>query len=286
MGSLKSMTGYGKAQRSFNGYNVSVEVKSVNHRNLDINVRLPRDFIAFEIDVRNFIAERIARGKVDVYIQIETEGLKGKEIKFNRELVEYLYNSVKTLCMDLGVPLPPISYYLKDAFTIEKSYDEEEIRSFIFETLESALEEFISFREREGEKLKKDILQKVNNVKDFIEKAESIADIAINEAKVKLTEKLKELDFDETRIMQEVMALLTKLDVNEELVRLRSHVDFFLRTLEEGSPCGKKLDFIAQEMLREANTLGVKIAHAKLSYIAVSLKTEIEKIREQLQNIE
>lgn len=286
MGSLKSMTGYGKAQKSFNGYNVSVEIKSVNHRNLDINVRLPRDFIAFEIEVRNFIAERIARGKVDVYIQIETEGLKGKEIKFNRELVEYIYNNVKALCMDLGVPLPPISYYLKDAFTIEKSYYEEEIRSFIFETLESALEEFISFREREGEKLKKDILQKVNNVKDFIEKAESIADIAINEAKVKLTERLKELDFDETRIMQEVMALLTKLDVNEELVRLRSHVNFFLKTLEEGSPCGKKLDFIAQEMLREANTLGVKIAHAKLSYIAVSLKTEIEKIREQLQNIE
>ncbi|MGB9668058.1 MAG: YicC/YloC family endoribonuclease [Thermosulfidibacteraceae bacterium] len=285
MGSLKSMTGYGKAVKSINGYNIKIEMKSVNHRNLELNIKMSRDLISLEMDIRSFISERIARGKVDVYIHVEMEGLKGKDIKFNKELIRYLYDNVQNLCLELGVPQPPLSYFLREAFTIGTTYDEE-LKSFIMETLEEAVSDFIAFREKEGEKLKRDILTRIENVGKFIEKAESIAEIAINETKAKLMEKLRELNFDEARIMQEVMATLTKIDVNEELVRLRSHVDFFLKTLEEGSPCGKKLDFIAQEMLREANTLGAKIAHAKLSYIAVNLKTEIEKIREQIQNIE
>lgn len=286
MGSLRSMTGYGKAVRQVEGYRVTAEIKSVNHRYLELNVKIPRDFMAIEAELRSFLSERIARGRVDVYIQIETEGIRGKNLKIDKELLLALYNSVKDVSQELGLPLPPVSYFLREVLIVESSHDEEELKSLVFEAVSDALDSLNVFREREGEKLKRDILRRLAKVEEFVEKAESIAHIAVTETREKLMEKLRSIEIDESRIIQEVSIAISKVDVNEELVRLRSHIDEFIRTINEGSPCGKKLDFLTQEMLREANTFGVKIAHAKLSHLAVEMKTEIEKIREQVQNIE
>lgn len=179
-----------------------------------------------------------------------------------------------------------MSSIIREALEIKSEVDEEKILPIILEATEEALQKLITFRTEEGERLKLDILKRLGKLEELVDKANSIADIAIEEAKQKLMDRLKELEIDDQRIAQEIAIMLDKLDVTEELVRLQSHFKAFEETVRQGSPCGRKLDFIIQEMLREANTLGVKAASVKLSMIVVELKTEIEKIREQVQNIE
>ncbi|BAT70882.1 conserved hypothetical protein [Thermosulfidibacter takaii ABI70S6] len=286
MGALRSMTGFGRESITKDGITVKVEMKSVNHRHKEINIKLPRQLLFAEPHVRRVISESIERGKVDVYIQIEFEGLEGREVNLNRELAIALWNEVKAFAKDVGVPLPNLSSIIREALEIKSEVDEEKILPIILEATEEALQKLITFRTEEGERLKLDILKRLGKLEELVDKANSIADIAIEEAKQKLMDRLKELEIDDQRIAQEIAIMLDKLDVTEELVRLQSHFKAFEETVRQGSPCGRKLDFIIQEMLREANTLGVKAASVKLSMIVVELKTEIEKIREQVQNIE
>ncbi len=286
MGTLRSMTGFGKALVSEDGVNVKVEIKSLNHRYKDVSVRLPKNFLFAEIPVRQLVAEVVERGKVDVYIQIEFEGLEGRDIRLNRELIGVLWEQIKDISSELSVPLPNFSLVLKEALEVRTEVDEEKYLAVIKRAVEEALRALVRFREEEGERLKLDILRKLSRIEELVGKADSLALIAVEEAKARLMERMAELEIDDQRVAQEVAILLDKLDVNEELVRLRSHLKAFEETLHEGSPCGRKLDFIVQEMLREANTLGVKSTYAKLTMIAVELKAEIEKVREQVQNIE
>lgn len=283
---LKSMTGFGKAQAEGDGILVEVEAKSLNHKYLEINVRLPRQFSFLEPHIRALVQKTIARGRIDLYIQVKLDGLKGKKIEINRELAKLLWREIKGLCSDLSCPLPTLSAIIREVLTVEEEVPEEEIREVVLRAVNDALERLLTFRCEEGERLKVDILKRIAKLDEFVEKAESIAQISVEETKRKLEERLKELSIDDNRIAQEIALMVERMDVTEELVRLKSHIEAFIKTVEEGSPCGRKLDFLTQEMLREANTLGVKAAVAQLTHIAVNLKTEIEKIREQVQNIE
>ncbi len=283
---LYSMTGYGRASLEKKGILVETEIKGVNHKYLDINVRLPRQFSFLEAHIRRFIQENVARGRIDLYIQIKFEGVKGRRVELNIELASLLWDKIKELSAELKAPLPHLGSIIREVMTVEESVDEEEVLSVVMEALRDAFKQFLSFKKEEGERLRRDILKRLGKVEEFVEKAESLADIAIEETKRKLLERLTELEIDDQRVAQEIAIMIDKMDVTEELVRLKSHIKAFEDTVEKGSPCGRKLDFISQEMLREANTLGVKAATAQLNHLAVDMKTEIEKIREQVQNIE
>ncbi len=286
MGTVRSMTGFGRASVSQDGINVKAEVKSVNHRYKEINVRVPKHLMFLEPHVRRIVSERIERGKIDIYLQIEFEGTEGKEIAVNKELAKLLWERIREMATEMGAPLPHAGIIMKEAITVKEEVDEEKLLSITERVINEALEGLIAFRCEEGERLRKDILKRLGRIEEFVEKANSLAEIAAEEAKKKLMERLSDLEIDDARIAQEIAIMLDKLDVSEELVRLKSHIKAFAETLEKGSPCGKKLDFIVQEMLREANTLGVKSAAAQLTLLVVDLKTEIEKIREQVQNLE
>ncbi len=286
MGIVRSMTGYGRATFEAEGVSVRAEIRSVNHKYKEITVRLPKPFLFAEIPVRRLVDGVVARGRVDVYIQIELEGLEGREIHMDRELALALWREAKDMCSEFGAPLPDVSFVLKQALEVKTEVEEERFLPFITGAVEKALEELVNFRVQEGERLRQDILNKLARIDELVGKAESMAEIAVEEAKERLLERLKSLEIDDQRVAQEIAIMLDKLDVNEELVRLRSHLRSFEETLDSGSPCGRKLDFIVQEMFREANTLGVKSVNTKLTMIAVEIKDQIEKIREQVQNIE
>ncbi len=286
MGTIRSMTGFGRASVTEGNITVKVEMKSVNHRHKEVSVRLPKQFLFAEPHIRQVIAQSIERGKVDVYIQVELEGLEGREIKLNRELAVALWEEVKRVSSEINAPLPNAAIIFREALEVKSEVDEDRILPIILEATKQALAKLVEFRSQEGERLKLDILKRLGKLEELVDKANSIADIAVEEAKAKLMDRLKELEIEDNRIAQEIAIMLDKLDVTEELVRLQSHIRAFEEALDAGSPCGRKLDFITQEMFREANTLGVKSASVKLSMLAVELKTEIEKIREQVQNIE
>lgn len=283
---LYSMTGYGRASAEREGLLVEVEVKGVNHKYLDVNVRLPRQFTFLEPHIRRFVQEKVARGRVDLYIQIKFEGAKGKKVELNVELAFMLWDKVRELSSELKAPLPHLGSIIREVMIVEESVDEEELLDVVMEAVREAFEQFLSFKKEEGDRLRRDILKRLGRVEEFVEKAFSLAEIAVEETRRKLMERLKELDVDDQRVAQEIAIMIDRMDVTEELVRLKSHIEAFEKTVEKGSPCGRKLDFISQEMLREANTLGVKAATAQLNHLAVDMKTEIEKIREQVQNIE
>ena len=280
------MTGYGRYLAEGEGLSVRVEVRSVNHKYKDINIKLPRQFAFAEPHVRRLVDSYVARGRVDVYIQVEFEGVEGKEIRLNRELVSHLWEQIKTLCSELSVPMPNFSVVLREALEVRTEVDEDRVLPVILSGVEGALKELINFRAEEGERLKLDILSKLNAVSGLVDKAESLARIAVEEARERLLSRMRELEIDDVRVAQEIAIMLDKMDVNEEIVRLKSHISAFEETISGGSPCGRRLDFIVQEMFREANTLGVKSVDTKLTMIAVELKDQLEKIREQVQNIE
>ncbi len=286
MAQVRSMTGFGRAEVEEEGIRVRAEVKSVNHRYKEISVKLPKGMIFAEPHVRQLVGSSVERGRVDVYIHVEFEGAEGKSVSVNRELALLLWREIKELSCEMGAPLPSVSPILREVLSVREDVEEERLLSVILKATTGALERLVAFRAEEGDRLRRDILRRMGRIEDFVEKADSIAEIATREAKEKLVERLKELEIEDARVAQEVAIMLDKLDVTEELVRLKSHIKAFLETLEAGSPCGRKLDFIIQEMFREANTLGVKAASSQLTMLAVDLKTEIEKIREQVQNLE
>ena len=291
---IKSMTGFGRCEVLKDSRKFTVELKSVNHRYLDVNIRMPKKLNFFETSIRTLLKSYADRGKVDVFITYENYTSNDYTLKYNNELaaeyLSYLNQMAEEFSLDNDVRVSTLSRY-PEVFTMEEcSEDEDELWNGLKEALEGAFSQFVEMRTKEGERLKEDILLKLDLLSEQIRFIEERSPQIIAEYRTKLEEKMRELledtQIDDNRIAAEVILFADKICTDEEVVRLKSHIQHMKETLEESNGIGRKLDFIAQEMNREANTILSKANDLDISNRAISLKTEIEKIREQIQNIE
>ena len=291
---IKSMTGYGRAQGTFSGGDITVEVKSVNNRYLDCGVKLPRGYAYLEEGVKSLVQKSISRGKVDVFITINAAGADNVTISVNEPVAKGYIDAMRQLVEQYGIQddisASAISRF-SDVFIVEKQeQDENEVKTAISGVVQEALTAFDSMRTREGEALKTDLLGKAEGILDLVSKVEARSPITVKAYRDRLTAKMQEVledrQIDEARIIQEAAIYADKVAVDEETVRLRSHVDQLKTMLSEGGVIGRKLDFLMQEMNREANTIGSKGNDVEQARNVVNIKSELEKIREQIQNIE
>jgi len=292
---IKSMTGFGRGEYLVDGREYSVEIKTINHRYLDISVRLPRQYSFFEDYTRKAIAKVISRGKVDVSIQFSNFGNELKQVSFDEKLIKIYLNEASLLEEKLGIK-NDLSFcrvlQLPEVVKVEVSENEEELIKEYSVALNKALEKLKIMREVEGSNLKNDIINKCNNLLLIMGKIEEKSKAVVKEYKLKLQDRVNELlkdiniQIDDTRLMTEVAVFADKASIDEELVRFKSHVNQLKQTLQLDEPIGKKLDFIVQEMNRETNTIGSKANDLDISQSVIELKNEIEKVREQIQNIE
>ena len=289
-----SMTGFGRYENTKNSMKVSVEIKSVNHRFLDLNLKLPRKFSFFENEARNIIKNRISRGKIDVFFSYEENAVDEVEINYHPEIAQKYYDGLMQLKdqFDLkdSVSVGLLARF-PDVFTQDaKEEDQEELNELLSDTLNKALDEFIVNRKEEGQRLVDDLILKLDEMEGLVSKVETYFPSIIEDYKNRLLGKTKELienhQLDESRIAAEVVLYADKICVDEELVRLKSHVKEAKDTLLNKDEVGRKMDFLAQEMNRESNTLLSKSTDVKVADIGIELKTLIEKIREQIQNLE
>ena len=291
---IKSMTGFGRAELIDEEKKITVEMKSVNHRYLDVNMRMPKKFSVFEASIRSLLKEYIQRGKVDVFITCEDYTQSRVSVKYNREIAQqylgYLQEMSRDFQLSGEINAALLSRYPEVLTMEEQTEDEEILWSGLKEALEGAFGQFVETRVLEGSHLKEDILQKLSGMESLVEQVEARSPQIVAEYRAKLEEKVKELladaQVEESRIAAEVILFADKICTDEEVVRLKSHIAHMRNTLEESEGIGRKLDFIAQEMNREANTILSKANDLEVSNYAIGLKTEIEKIREQIQNIE
>lgn len=292
---MKSMTGFGRAKLEKNDRIYNIEIKSVNHKYSDISVKLPKSLIYVEDKIKKQISLKIARGKIDVFVSFENYSAKGKDIIVNEELVKKYLEKFKLLAeqnnLRQEIPVAEI-IKLPEVLTIKETEDEEDtIQSELLECLEQAINNFVEMREAEANKIKEDLEARINDVEQSVQKISTYSTRLVEEYVVKLKERIKEIlktdVIDEARLAMEVVLYADKCSVEEELTRLKSHIDQF-RTLinsKEG-PVGKKLDFLIQEMNRETNTMGSKSGSLEITNLVVDIKTKLEDIREQIQNIE
>lgn len=291
---IKSMTGFGRCEIADQFHRVTVEIKSVNHRYLDIAIKMPKKLNFFENNIRNLLKNYIQRGKVDVYIVYEDCTENQITIKYNEDLaaeyVKYIRKMAETFSLPEELNAVELSKY-SEVLTMEaQTVNEEELWKLLEQAVTGAAEQFVEARLREGEQLKKDLIGKLELLKEYVEQIEQRSPEILNEYRQKLTDKVKELlsdtKMDENRIATEVTIFADRICTDEETVRLKSHISSTEDTLSKGGSVGRKLDFIAQEMNREANTILSKANDLTVSNIAINLKTDIEKVREQIQNIE
>lgn len=291
---IKSMTGFGRSEIVKGNRKISVEIKSVNHRYLEAGIKMPKKLNVFESRMRDLLKKYATRGKIDIFINYEDDSESQVNLKFNQNIAdEYMaiFNNMSE------------KYNLKNDMTVggfarfpevitmdEVQEDEEELWHFIEEAMKAALEQFVNTRILEGENLKKDLLGKLDHMEELVAFVEKRSPEIMKEYRSKLESKVKELlgdtTIDESRIATEVIIYADKICVDEETVRLRSHIEHARKCLNEEGGIGRKMDFIAQEMNREANTTLSKANDIEISNAAIDLKTEIEKVREQIQNIE
>ena len=291
---IKSMTGFGRSEIVKGNRKISVEIKSVNHRYLEAGIKMPKKLNVFESRMRDLLKKYATRGKIDIFINYEDDSESQVNLKFNQNIAdEYMaiFNNIYE------------KYNLKNDMTVvglasfpevitmdEVQEDEEELWHFIEEAMKAALEQFVNTRILEGENLKKDLLGKLDHMEELVAFVEKRSPEIMKEYRSKLESKVKELlgdtTIDESRIATEVIIYADKICVDEETVRLRSHIEHARKCLNEDGGIGRKMDFIAQEMNREANTTLSKANDIEISNAAIDLKTEIEKVREQIQNIE
>ena len=291
---IKSMTGFGRCELVRDSRKFTVELKSVNHRYLDVNIRMPKKLNFFESSIRSLLKQYAARGKVDLFIFYEDSAQNQVSLKYNEALAAEYLDCFKKMEEQFGlendIRVSTLSRYPEVITMEEQAVDEEELWSLLKETLEGAFTQFVETRITEGENLKKDLLGKLDGILEDVEAIEKRSPEIVKEYREKLEEKVQELlgdtQIDENRLATEIVIFADKICTDEELVRLRSHVLHMKATLDEESGIGRKLDFIAQEMNREANTILSKANDLDVSNHAINLKTEIEKIREQIQNIE
>ena len=291
---IKSMTGFGRSEIVEGDRKITVEMKSVNHRYLDVNIKMPKKLNFFEAAIRNELKNYIQRGKVDVFITYEDYTESNICVKYNKELaaeyMKYLAQMAQDFSLDNDVRVSALSRYPEVLSMEEQTVDEEELWQLLCKTLRQAAEGFVETRVREGENLKNDLVAKLDGMLEHVDFITERSPQIIGEYRQKLEEKVRELledaQIDESRLMMEVTIFADKVCVDEELVRLRSHIETTKDNLIQGGSIGRKLDFIAQEMNREANTILSKANDLEISNRAIELKTEIEKVREQIQNIE
>ena len=291
---IKSMTGFGRAEEITDNYKLSVEIKSVNHRYLDLNIKMPRRFFPFEAEIRNIVKEYVSRGKVDLFINYLDFKDKAGGVYLNKNIVEKYLDIGLELCKEYKIVDDlKVSHLLQlpDVISIdEPELDEDEIKSRLFTVLKKACKVFLSTREAEGEKLFTDMSSKLKVLADTTENIDKRYPEVLEEYKAKLTLKVNELlsgaSIEENRIATEVTLFADKIGIDEEVVRLFSHIKAMNDEMKLDTGIGRKLDFLAQEMNREANTILSKSTDLNIADYAIILKTEIEKIREQIQNIE
>lgn len=288
-----SMTGFGRGEYTEDNYSFIVDVRSVNHRYSDFSVRLPKSLLGLEDKIREYASSQIGRGKVDIFVNYDSFG-QDVDIKIDANLTKSYINCLKVIKDEFGIN-DEISLSLltrfSDIFKIEKvEKEEDEIWSILKVALKMAFEELNNMKEREGQRLAEDIKLKLHDIRNIIDEIDNKADSFVKEYMVKLKERILELTqsvaLDESRLMTEIAIMADKSSIDEEIVRLRSHVAEFEKTLDSKSSIGRKLDFIVQEMNREVNTIGSKATDIDIINNVVNLKTQIEKIREQIQNIE
>lgn len=291
---IKSMTGFGRCEISDTERKFTVEIKSVNHRYLDMSIKIPKKLGFFESAVRTVLKEYVQRGKVDVFVSYEDYTEQNLSLKYNKEMaasyLKYLKEMADTFGLEDDIRVSVLSKY-PEVFTMEEQgVDEEKIWQILEKALRGACEQFVQARITEGEHLKEDLTDKLNGMLSYVDFIEERAPMILQEYRGRLEEKVKELlagsQIEDARIAAEVTIFADKICVDEETVRLRSHIESTKATLMEGGSVGRKLDFIAQEMNREANTILSKSSDLQVSDVGINLKTEIEKIREQIQNIE
>ena len=291
---IKSMTGYGRAQQLVDGMNITVEIKSVNHRYFEFSSKLPRSYGFLDEKLKSFFNGKLTRGKMECYVQIEAVEEPDTVISLNHSLVKGYLDAYKELAETYGlennIKVSDISR-VSDIFTVRKqATDEEKIWNAVCVVAQSALEGFVAMREREGERLKADVLSRLDEIISNVEFIEARSPETVKEYNEKLLGRLKELladtHIEEQRILTEAAIFADKIAVAEETVRLRSHISQLRSFLDQSDAVGKKMDFLVQEMNREANTIGSKAQDVEIARRVVSIKAEIEKIREQIQNIE
>ncbi len=292
---IKSMTSFGRA-RSEEGRNrlFSIEMKSVNHRYLDMNIRMPKSIFPLEEKIRKLISARLNRGKVDVYINLKNFSNGGEVATLNETLAKSYFECLNKIAEELSIENDVTTTKIArfpDVISIEEKEENiDEIFEEIKILIEASLDKMVEMRVREGEKLKEDILGKLQVIEELVFNIEEIADLIPKQYKIKLEERIKELtkgiEIDENRIATEIAIFADKATVDEEIIRLRSHISQMRSTLNLDEPIGRKLDFIVQEMNREANTIASKSNDMKMTNIVIDIKNIIEKIREQVQNIE
>lgn len=291
---IKSMTGFGRCEKVTDEYKITVELKSVNHRYCDITMKMPRKLGVFEASVRTVLKEYIGRGKIDVYISYEDYTSNKVSVKYNKEIAKGYVDSIQSISTDFGVnadiTAAMISRYPEVITLEEQPEDTDKIFNRIDEAIRNACEQFVESRIAEGENLKKDILGKLDYISDCVDFIVERSPQIVSEYREKITNKVQELlgneQIDNTILATEITVYADKMCVDEEMVRLRSHISNMKQVLDSKDSVGRKLDFIAQELNREANTTLSKSSDVELSNKAIDLKTEIEKIREQIQNIE
>jgi len=291
---LRSMTGFGRCEITDENRKIIVEMKAVNHRYCDINFRLPKKLAFFETAMRNILAKYVQRGKIDVFITYEDYTEHNICLKYNENLAKEYYKRLDILAQQFNIEndikASSLSKYPEVFSLEEQTIDEEELWRIIEAALRGACDRFVEARIAEGERLKEDMLLKLDAMLDVVSYLEERSPELVLEYKEKLYMKVKELlagnTIDENRILTEVAIFADKTSIDEEIVRLKSHIQNTKNTLVGGGSVGRKLDFVAQEMNREANTILSKANDLIISNRAIDLKTDIEKVREQIQNIE
>ncbi len=289
---IKSMTGYGLASTDHENVKFSVEIKSLNSKFLELNLKLPRAYTEKELFLRNLCSKDIERGKVSVSINVERTDEQQKGAQINAELLKKYYRQLASISEELGADS---SNLLQAALNLPEviNYTEEESTdndwTVLHETFLKALENFNQFRVMEGKVLNEDLQLRIKNILDFFAQVETLAPQRIPQVKARLTQFLEEnlvkITIDQNRLEQELIYYIDKLDITEERIRLKSHCDYFMETLKGKDANGKKLGFISQEIGREINTMGAKANDAQIQQLVVGMKEELEKIKEQLLNV-
>ena len=284
---LKSMTGFGKASMEFQSKKITVEIRSLNSKSIDINTRIPAVYRSIESDIRKQISSFLIRGKIDISISIESLGAK-KPVVINKELVKLYYKELKELNNHLDESTEDyLSLILKmpDVYVSSREDLVEEEKNILFKTINEAIENLNNYRRKEGEDLEVELLKRINNIREFLLKVPKFEKERIDIIRDRIKNSLEENSFnhDANRLEQEIIFYIEKLDISEEKMRLSNHLDYFIDSMKEDYS-GKKLGFISQEIGREINTLGSKSNHADMQKLVVNMKENLEKVKEQVLN--
>ena len=290
---IKSMTGYGKATLAIDSKEYQVEIKTINHRYADISVKMPRVLSYLEEDVKKEILKQVSRGKIEVFITYSNSSSENNEVKINTEIAKLYINELRNLAeaegLQANIEVTEVAKF-PDVLKIKSSNDDEKIKEELLEVVKNATTNLVNMRSAEGEKIQIDLNNRINDIEVKTSEISKLSTWLIEEYVVKLENRIKELlkteEIDKSRLAQEVVIYADKCSVEEEITRLKSHISQFRKMLENEGAIGKKIDFLIQEMNRETNTIGSKANNLEITNLVIEIKTQLEDIREQIQNIE